>query len=470
MSAPTRPLRVAIVGSGPSGFYAAESLQRLRPGTEIDMLDRLPTPYGLVRGGVAPDHPKIKSVTRVYDRIAAQPGFRFLGNVMVGGAVSHAELATLYDAVIYATGAQTDRHLGVPGEELPGSHAATEFVGWYNGHPDYRDRHFDLSAEDIVVVGMGNVAMDVTRILASCKTELAPTDLAAHALEPLVNSGVRTIHVLGRRGPVQAAFTNPELRELGHLADADIVVDPRELVLDEHSAHELKGHEDRSVEKNLETLREFSTRTPQGRRRRIVLRFLVSPVEVIGSTRVEGVRLVHNRLVRSPRGDLRAEPTAEHELLPAGIVFRSVGYRGVPIPDLPFDQRAGTMPNDQGRALAAPGAMETLPGVYVVGWLKRGPSGVIGTNKPDSTETVERLLEDAGAGRIGQAPLGDRERLDALLVARGVRIVTFDDWKRLDALETVRGRPRGAPREKLTSVQEMLAALPGGERRTENGR
>ena len=465
MNPPTRPLRVAIVGSGPSGFYAAESLQRLRPDTEIDMLDRLPTPYGLVRGGVAPDHPKIKSVTRVYDRIAAQPGFRFVGNVTIGSAVAHDELATLYDAVIYATGAQTDRHLGVPGEDLPGSHAATEFVGWYNGHPDYCDRHFDLSVPDAVVVGMGNVAMDVTRILASSEAELTPTDLAAHALGPITRSGIRTIHVLGRRGPVQAAFTNPELRELGHLADADIIVAPGELVLDEHSAHELKGHEDRSVEKNLETLREFSSREPRGRRRRIVLRFLVSPVEIVGTTRVEGIRLVRNRLLRSPRGDLRAEPTAEQELLPAGIIFRSVGYHGVPIAGLPFDQRAGTMPNDQGRALVAPGAVETLGGVYVVGWLKRGPSGVIGTNKPDSAETVERLLEDADAGRIGVNSLGDRRRLDALLAARGVQVVTFDDWRRLDALETERGKPRGAPREKLTSVDEMLEALRDGERR-----
>lgn len=459
MGTPDRPLRVAIVGAGPSGFYAAEGLQRLRPGTEIDMFDRLPTPYGLVRGGVAPDHPKIKSVTRIYERIAAQPGFRFLGNVAIGGPVAHRELAATYDAVIYATGAQTDRPLGVPGEELRGSHAATEFVGWYNGHPDYRDRQFDLSVADVVVVGMGNVAMDVTRILASSEAELAPTDIAAHALRALLASGVRTIHVLGRRGPVQAAFTNPELRELGELADADIIVDPREIELDEHSAHELKGHEDRSIEKNLDTLRDFSTRTPQGRRRRIVLRFLVSPVELVGSTRVEGVTLARNRLVRAPGGDLRAEPTATRELLPAGIVFRSVGYRGVPIAGLPFDQRAGTMPNDRGRVLSAPGAVETLAGVYVVGWLKRGPSGVIGTNKPDSLETVERLLEDADAGLIGRHAAGDRQRIDGLLAARGVRVVSFDDWRRLDALEQERGKPRGAPREKLTSVPEMLAAL-----------
>ena len=454
-----RPLRVAVVGSGPSGFYAAEGLQKLAPGTEVDLFDRLPTPYGLVRGGVAPDHPKIKSVTRMYDRIAAHPEFRFLGNVTVGRVIDHAELATFYDAVVYATGAQTDRHLGIPGESLLGSHAATEFVGWYNGHPDFRDRRFDLGVEHAVVIGMGNVAMDVARILASSVPELAPTDLAAHALEALGASRIRTIHILGRRGPVQAAFTNPELKELGELADADIVVDPHEIELDEHSAHDLAGHEDRSVEKNLATLREFSSRAPQGRRRQIILRFLVSPVELLGGTRVEAIRLAHNRLVRAPGGELRAELTGTQQDLPAGLVLRSVGYRGVPIPGLPFDQRAGIMPNDRGRVLAAPGAMETLPGVYVVGWLKRGPSGVIGTNKPDSSETVEQVLADAGAGVLPRRTLPRRDAVDMLLASRGVRVVSFADWQRIDATEQQRGKARGAPREKFTRIEEMLAVL-----------
>ena len=458
MSEP-QPLRVAVVGAGPSGFYAAEALQKLAPETAIDLFDRLPTPYGLVRGGVAPDHPKIKSVTRMYDRIAAQPGFRFLGNVNVGGRIDHTELATFYDAVVYATGAQTDRHLGIPGESLMGSHAATEFVGWYNGHPDYRDRHFDLNVEHAVVIGMGNVAMDVARILASSTCELTPTDLALHALEALGASRIRTIHILGRRGPVQAAFTNPELRELGELADADIVVDPREIELDEHSAHDLAGHADRSVEKNLATLRDFSTRPPQGRRRRIILRFLVSPVELLGGSRVESIRLAHNRLVRAPGGDLRADLTGTHEDLPAGLVLRSVGYCGVPIAGLPFDQRAGVMPNDRGRVLAAPGAMETLPGVFVVGWLKRGPTGVIGTNKPDSTETIEQLLADANAGVLPRRALPSRDAVDLLLASRGVRVVSFADWQRIDAAEQQRGKARGAPREKFTHTDEMLGVL-----------
>jgi ferredoxin--NADP+ reductase len=452
-------LRVAIVGSGPSGFYAAEQLQKKVPAVEIDMFDRLPTPYGLVRGGVAPDHPKIKSVTRMYERIAAHPGFRFLGNVRVGGSIDHAELMALYDGVIYATGAQTDRHLGIPGEELAGSHAATEFVGWYNGHPDYRDRRFDLGSHSAVVVGMGNVAMDVTRILASSMEELMSTDLCAHALEALRASTVSTIHVLGRRGPAQAAFTNPELKELGELAEADVIVDPREIQLDEHSKHQLSGHEDRTAEKNLHTLHEFAARKPGGRKRRIILRFLVSPVAILGSDHVEGVRLAKNRLVRAPGNELRAEATGETETLPAGLIFRSVGYKGVPIPGVPFDQRAGIIPNVEGRALVAPGALEMLAGVYTVGWIKRGPSGVIGTNKPDSAETADHLLEDVASGAITVRPRGSRTAVDQLLQSRGVQVVSFADWKKLDELEQAAGKARGAPREKFTRIPDMLDAV-----------
>ncbi len=459
MTALPGPLRVAIIGSGPSGFYAAEHLQKKVPTVEIDMFDRLPTPYGLVRGGVAPDHPKIKSVTRMYERTAAHPGFRFLGNVKVGGAIEHAELDALYDAIIYATGAQTDRHVGIPGEELAGSHAATEFVGWYNGHPDFRDRRFDLSCTGAAVIGMGNVAMDVTRILASSMEELTPTDLSLHALDELRTSNVRDIYVLGRRGPAQAAFTNPELRELGELAEADVIVDPRELVLDEHSAHQLSGHEDRAVEKNLHTLNEFATRQPAGRKRRIILRFLVSPVEILGTNRVEGIKLVHNQLVRAPGGDLRAEATDDTETLPVGLVFRSVGYRGVAIPGVPFNPRAGILPNVGGRVLVAPGAMEIRRGVYAVGWIKRGPSGVIGTNKPDSAETVDLLLEDLATGGITPREYESRTAVDEMLRSRGVQVVSFAHWQVLDALEQAAGKPRGAPREKFTRIPDMLDAV-----------
>jgi len=459
MTVPSGPLRVAIVGSGPSGFYAAEHLQKKMPGVEIDMFDRLPTPYGLVRGGVAPDHPKIKSVTRVYDRTAAHPGFRFLGNVTIGADVEHGEMMALYDAVIYATGAETDRQLGIPGEALVGSHAATEFVGWYNGHPDYRERRFDLSATSAVVVGMGNVAMDVARILASSMDELTPTDLSQHALDALRSSKVESICMLGRRGPAQAAFTNPELKELGDLAEADVIVDPGEIELDEHSAHQLTTHEDRTAEKNLATLREFAARKPEGRKRRIVLRFLVSPVEILGSSRVEGVKLVKNRLVRGSGNDLKAEATGETETLPAGLVFRSVGYKGIAVPGVPFDPRASVIPNLEGRVLVGPGAPETCRGAYVVGWIKRGPSGVIGTNKPDSVETADRLLEDVASGAISPRARGNRAEVDQILQSRGVQVVTFADWQKLDALEQAAGKPRGAPREKFTRVADMLSAL-----------
>jgi len=459
MTVPSGPLRVAIVGSGPSGFYAAEHLQKKMPGVEIDMFDRLPTPYGLVRGGVAPDHPKIKSVTRVYDRTAAHPGFRFLGNVTIGADVEHGEMMALYDAVIYATGAETDRQLGIPGEALAGSHAATEFVGWYNGHPDYRERRFDLSATSAVVVGMGNVAMDVARILASSMDELTPTDLSQHALDALRSSKVESICMLGRRGPAQAAFTNPELKELGDLAEADVIVDPGEIELDEHSAHQLTTHEDRTAEKNLATLREFAARKPEGRKRRIVLRFLVSPVEILGSSRVEGVKLVKNRLVRGSGNDLKAEATGETETLPAGLVFRSVGYKGIAVPGVPFDPRASVIPNLEGRVLVGPGAPETCRGAYVVGWIKRGPSGVIGTNKPDSVETADRLLEDVASGAISPRARGNRAEVDQILQSRGVQVVTFADWQKLDALEQAAGKPRGAPREKFTRVADMLSAL-----------
>ncbi len=459
MAAAAASLRVAIVGSGPSGFYAAEHLQKKVPTVEIDMFDRLPTPYGLVRGGVAPDHPKIKSVTRMYERIAAHPGFRFLGNVRIGSAIDHSELQALYDAIIYASGAQTDRHLGIPGEELAGSHAATEFVGWYNGHPDYRDRRFELNATSAVVVGMGNVAMDVTRILASSMDELTPTDLSRHALDALRASKVNTIYVLGRRGPAQAAFTNPELKELGELAEADVIVDTKEIELDEHSAHQLSGHEDRTAEKNLHTLHDFAARKPEGRKRRIVLRFLVSPVEILGSDRVEGVKLAKNRLVRAPGNELKAEATGETETLDAGLIFRSVGYKGVPIPGVPFDQRAGVLPNVEGRVLVAPGALEMLTGVYAVGWIKRGPSGVIGTNKPDSAETADHLLEDVATGTINPRVRGSRTAVDQMLQSRGVQVVSFADWQKLDALEQAAGKSRGAPREKFTRIPDMLDAL-----------
>ncbi len=354
-----RPFRVAVVGSGPAGFYAADALLKADPPAEVDMIERLPTPWGLVRLGVAPDHENIKAVSRAFERIAKRPGFRFFGNVAVGEHVEHADLARIYDAIVYSVGAQTDRRLGIPGEELPGSWAATEFVAWYNGHPDFQDREFDLSCERAVIVGNGNVAIDVARMLALTAEELATTDTTDAAIEAIVSCGLREIVMLGRRGPAQAAFTPPELQELGELAGADVAVDPAELELDPASEKALEEDRER-VRRNVDLLREFAARAREGKAKTLRLRFLVSPVAILGDGKVEAVEVVRNRLEVDDRGRIVAVPTEETEIIPAGVVFRSVGYRGVPLPGLPFDEGRGVIPNDRGR-------VEREPGVYVAG-------------------------------------------------------------------------------------------------------
>jgi ferredoxin/flavodoxin---NADP+ reductase len=450
----SEPLRVAVVGSGPAGFYAADALLKSEgPPVEVDLIDRLPTPWGLVRLGVAPDHENIKAVSRAFEKTAARPGFRFFGNVEVGSTVSHAELAELYDAVVYTVGAQTDRRLGIPGEDLPGSFAATEFVAWYNGHPDFQDREFDLSHERAVVVGNGNVAIDCARMLALTPEELAPTDTTHEATDAIARAGVREIVMLGRRGPVQAAFTPPKLKELGELAGAEPVVDPADLRLDAASEAELEADRERA-RRNFELLEEYAGRAPEGKPRRIVLRFLVSPVAILGEDRVEAVEIVRNELV-AEGGRIVARPTGETEVVPAGIVLRSVGYKGVALPGVPFDERSGTIPNEGGRVV---GAERT----YVAGWIKRGPSGVIGTNKKDAAETVELLLADARAGRLAGASnsllLGD------LLEKKGVHFVEYAGWQAIDAAERAAGEPLGRPRVKLTEWTKLLET--GGRRIT----
>jgi ferredoxin/flavodoxin---NADP+ reductase len=430
-----------VIGSGPAGFYAAGALLASDdPRVEVDMIERLPTPWGLVRLGVAPDHPNIKAVSRAFEKIAAQPGFRFLGNVDVGRDVTHDELAERYDAVLYAVGAQTDRHLGIPGEDLPGSWAATEFVAWYNGHPDFRDLEFDLSHERAVVIGNGNVALDVARMLALTPDELAPTDTTDEAIEAIDRSGIKEILVVGRRGPVQAAWTPVEVGELGDLAGADVVVDAEDLELDPASASELEAAPP-TVKRNVEHLRDYAARAPEGRPRAIRLRFLSSPTAILGNGKVEAIELVRNELV-----DGRAVATDERETLPCGIVFRSVGYRGVELPGVPFDSSVGTIPNEGGRV---------EPGLYVAGWIKRGPSGVIGTNKKDATETVALLLEDARGGAL---PAGSGEDLEALLMERGVEHVLYAGWEAIDAQERAAGEPYGRPRVKLCTWDELLEA------------
>ncbi len=453
------PLRVAIIGSGPSAFYAAEALLRQSDhAVQVDMFERLPTPFGLVRGGVAPDHPKIKTVTKVYERTAANPNFRFYGHVEYGTDITHADLVAHYHMIIYGVGAQSDRKMGIPGEDLSGSFPATEFVGWYNGHPDYRDLTFDLSQQHVIVVGNGNVAMDVTRILASSYEELAKTDIADYALEALKHSQVTDITMLGRRGPAQAAFTNPELKEFGELEVADVVVAPAEVDLDPLSSEYIRSGEDRSAERNVQTLQLYANQPSTGKPKRIHMRFLVSPIEIIGTDHVEAVKIVHNELYRSEDGSLRPRPTDKTETLSAGLIFRSIGYKGVALLDVPFDPRRGVIPNAQGRVID-PDHTQTITGEYAVGWIKRGPSGIIGTNKPDSIETVNLMIADLDAGKTLTPSDPSPASIDALLQDRGVEVVTFADWLILDSIEQSRGQARNCPRIKFCRVEEMLEAL-----------
>ncbi|MGH2873423.1 MAG: FAD-dependent oxidoreductase [Solirubrobacteraceae bacterium] len=447
--------RAAIVGAGPSGFYAADQL--LKAGFEVDMLDALPTPFGLVRAGVAPDHPKIKSVTRVYTKTAAHESFRFFGGATLGADVSREELLARYHVVLYALGTATDNRLGIPGEDRPGSHAATEFVAWYNGHPHFTDQSFDLDCERAVVIGNGNVAIDVARMLVLDPSELAPTDTADHALEAFGVAGVTEVVLLGRRGPAEAAFTNPELLELGELARADVIVDPAQLADVAEPAESIKR-------RNVEILRDYSHRVPTGRSHRLELRFLRSPLEILGEGErgpVTGVRVAINRLVTGDDGRVRAEPTGEEELIECGLVLRSIGYRGLPLAGIPFDQRRGLIRNRDGRVESDEGRCR---GEYVVGWIKRGPSGVIGTNKKDAADTVARILQDAEAGALG-APdpeLAAPEAVQEWLTERVPGLVTWEGWEAIDAHESALGEPAGRPRVKLVALEALIEASRAG--------
>lgn len=446
--------RVAIIGAGPAGFYTAESLLKADENATIDIFDRLPTPYGLVRYGVAPDHHRIKSVAQMLARTGRHERVRFLGNVEYGRDLQLTDLLAHYHAVVFAVGAPLDRGLGIPGEELPGSMSATEFVAWYNGHPDYAHLQPDLSAETAVVVGLGNVAVDVTRILAKSADELRATDIASYALEQLAESRIRDVILLGRRGPAQARFTTKELRELGELDNADIIVEPAELELDLYSR--MEADSDRNVQRNLQVLEEFRSLPRAGKPRRVHLRFLRSPVRVEGTGRMERLRLERNELVGAPGLGMSAVGTGQFEEIGAGLLFRSVGYRGTALPDVPFDPASATIPNSQGRVLTGPGG-QPVPGLYAVGWIKRGPSGVIGSNKADGIETAASIMADSR--RQLEAGAADPAALDRLLKSRSVEPVSFPDWEQLDRLELERGAASGRPREKLTNLKEMLAAI-----------
>jgi ferredoxin--NADP+ reductase len=447
-------MRAAVIGAGPSGFYATDQL--LKAGFAVDLYDVLPTPFGLVRAGVAPDHPKIKSVTRVYAKTATHEGFRFFGGIELGDAVSREDLLARYEAVVYAVGTATDNRLGIPGEDRPGSHAATEFVAWYNGHPHFADQQFDLNGGRAVVVGNGNVAIDVARMLVLDPGELAPTDTADHAIEAFGMAGVTEVVLVGRRGPAQASFTNPELRELGELRRADVIVDPAQL-------EGVAEPEDPTKRRNVEILRDYAGRVPAGRSHRLELRFLRSPVEILGVGEdgpVTGVRVALNRLVPGPDGRVGVEPTGDEEVIECGLVLRSIGYRGQPLAGVPFDQDRGLIRNDNGRVVADDGP---CPGEYVVGWIKRGPSGVIGTNKKDAADTVARILEDAEQGRLNH-PAGDGADPEAIAAWLNERVpdhVTWEGWEAIDAHESSLGQPAGRPRVKLVRLEDLFRASRG---------
>ena len=448
-----RPYHVAIVGSGPAGFFAAASLLKAADASDeidvaVDMLEMLPTPWGLVRSGVAPDHPKIKSISKQFEKTGEDPRFRFFGNVVVGEHVQVAELAGRYHAVIYAVGAQTDRALNIPGEDLPGSIAAVDFVGWYNAHPHFQHMSPDLSGGRAVVVGNGNVALDVARILVTDPDVLALTDIADHALESLQPRSIEEVVVIGRRGPLQTAFTTLELRELGDLEGVDVIVDPAQLegISDDDAAA------GKTAKQNIKVLREYAGRSPHPGHRRIVLRFLTSPLEINGDGKVEQIVLGRNELVTDDTGRVVAKHTGAREDLPAQLVVRSVGYRGMPTPGLPFDDKSGTIPNTDGRVTGRRNE-------YVVGWIKRGPTGVIGTNKKDSQDTVDTLLADlAAAGRSGLVdfPEDHADKLADWLASRQPKLVTSAHWRAIDDYERSAGEPHGRPRVKLPTLAELL--------------
>jgi len=453
------PLRVAIIGSGPTGFYTADHLFKQGVVVEVDMFDRLPTPFGLVRLGVAPDHQKIKTVTKLFDRTAKNANFRFYGFVEFGKDIFIEDLVAHYHQIVFTTGAQTDRKMNIPGEDLAGSHPATEFVAWYNGHPDFRDYEFDLSVERAAVVGIGNVAMDVSRILTRTPEELAQTDIADYALEALRESNIREVYILGRRGPAQAAFTNPEIKELGEMQDADITVLPEEARLDPLSMDHLETNPDRTTTRKVEIIQSYVGQQ-QKKSRLLRLRFLVSPVEIMGNEQdhVAGMRLVKNELYATDAGTLRPKPTDQFEEIEVGLVFRSVGYRGVPLPGVPFHEKWGVILNQKGRILN-PDTQQPLAGQYTAGWIKRGPSGVIGTNKPDALETVNCMIEDLEKEQTLQPEHPQAAAMEKLVKERQPSYFSYADWLKLDEMEVSRGKELGRPRLKFTRVEDMLAAL-----------
>jgi ferredoxin--NADP+ reductase len=444
---------VAVVGAGPAGFYTAELLLRSRVVVQTDLFEALPSPYGLVRYGVAPDHPKMRSVIERFDRTAEADRFGYFGNVKVGADAELALLREFYDAVVFTTGAQEPRRLGIPGEDLPGSFTARDIINWYNCYPDHPEPGLNLDCETAVVIGNGNVALDIARILSHTPDELATTDIAAHAQAQLARSKVRRVHVIGRRGLAQASFTHPEIAELDKLSECDVLVDPSALALDAADSAELNDGDHMQARRFVPHFQRFAQNTDPRRPRRLQFEFRLSPVSIEGDGRVERIVLQRNRL-EGPPGSRRAVPTAVTQTISCGLVFSCVGYRGEPIDGVPFDSQHGVIPNAAGRVLlnGAP-----APGMYTSGWIKRGPSGVIGTNKVDSKETVDMLLQDVPV--LQPCARRDSNELRRLLRDRGSRPIDFSQWRRIAAVEAQRGAAACKPLERITSVAEMLALL-----------
>ena len=450
------PLLVAIVGSGPSGFYAAEALIKSEFEVNVDIIERLPSPYGLVRSGVAPDHPKLKTAINLYKKIADDPHFNLIANVTVGRDISIEDLRKTHHAVILTYGAETDRKLGVPGEDLKGSHTATEFVGWYNGHPDYRELEFDLSQDTAVIIGQGNVAADVSRILSKTVDELKHTDIAQHALDVLAESKLKEIHVIGRRGPAQAKFTPKELREFGELSDCNPIILEEDLQLNDESKKELEEKTNVTNRKVYDQFCEYSKRElDSSKSKKCFFRFLMGPQEIIGNNQIEKLILEKNELSGEPFKQ-SAKGTNETIEINTGILFRSIGYHGIPMPGVPFHESWGTIPNEKGRVTENDGAV--VDQLYTGGWIKRGPSGIIGTNRACSVETVTNLLNDIEKLDTETKKHGAKE-IYSKLDSKNVRHINFAEWSQIDTKEIEHGEPKGKPREKYTSIEEMLSVI-----------
>ena len=454
-----QPLRVAIIGSGPAGFYTVSNfLKHKELHVEMDMFERLPTPFGLVRSGVAPDHQKYKTVTRAFDKSAQNTNFRFYGNVTYGEHLTLDDLKQRYHQIIVCSGASSDRSLDVPGEDLTGSYSATDFVAWYNGHPDYVDYEFDLNQESAAIVGLGNVAVDVARILCKTDDELKDSDIADHAMEALRGSKVKKVYILGRRGPVQAAYTPPEIKEVGELEDTDVIVLRDEAELDDASRDEMETKGDRNTQKNVAVIQAFPDRQLQGKTKQLTIRFLVSPTDIVGEDgQVTAIKIVKNEAYRSDDGSVRARATEQEEIIPVGLVFRSVGYRGLPVPEIPFNENWGTIYNDHGRVTNESGEVQT--GLYTAGWIKRGPTGVIGTNKTDAQETVNAMVEDLKAGKILDPAFSDREAAAVMIEEKQPDVISWEDWVKIDQAEVEKGQKTNRPRVKFTRVSDMLDML-----------